>query len=913
MMKFPLQLRRTQDAAPAAAWLIPGADARGWIDEISRWNIPMADLRLHVLPRSMQDSRPLGVLVTGANSLQQNRAHRAQPYRVLADGLYLPADAELAPAISDSELRSALVWEIQILHPSAGLIGCRAEEGLRISDLLTPPPRIDVDWDCIARPILPARRLSSVEAEMPPTLENILEQGRDGIATETPGSLPPSADESKLDQILARMSRPGLNFVKWMASGNPRGPARHGWKNKLKQWAAKQLDRVDQTLLDARARELQRLQKLFDLNPDEALRFAIPFRDVGGRGRATPGWHLTDRSPQFNMGRLSGGQPSDSWSMPAETRQNLMARYRAAANRELNLKRYLRAAYVFGELLGDFSAAANALEQGRYFREAATLYRERLKNPAAAAKCLKQGGLLLEAVTIYEELGEYEEAGDLYALVNHEDDSIRCYRKAFKQAIGRDAHLQAARLLEAKLHAPDEALDLLLSQWPGSRSAAECLSAYFDLLERLNRHDQTLGHVKHLREQSLPDERVQPLAQILATLAVKYPAPAVRLVAADATRVVAGRRLAVVGGAEAKLLVAAVTRLSPEDRLLSRDGMRFLNPPVKPIKVAPSPAPNKPRLISEFRLLGNVTITSAVSTGDTFFAIGREDRERTVIFRGRWDGTVQKMYWPAGLNQERCVLEPGPFGRSLLLIPVGSRPQGSVNHMFSASEGFSEPCRVGVPAWLPDEVILGVGQDEGGVVWISHTTGSAQTILSSYSGDLGQLIGTRGPVEIASTGDGLWAGVTPVVARSGHLFLMSDPNVWHLNPVGAGEQVVRHIALPQSARRVASSPPFTRVRVAIGFDDGGVVLWDEGTQHQFGEGMSEPKIGFTRSGLLVAADRQEARVYRTDGFTLWRHASFPIHGIVPIAVCPAAKLNEIGFIAADGLVRVVEISPYRAP
>jgi tetratricopeptide (TPR) repeat protein len=688
--------------------------------------------------------------------------------------------------------------------------------------------------------------------------------------------------------------------LEWSDTSGDSGAA--GLRKRVRDWVANQLERVDRSLEQARFRELQRLQKLFDLNPDEALRFAIPFRDQTGRGRATPGKSLADRAPHFDMNRISGGVPADPWDIPPQTRQNLLAQYRAAANRELALGRYLRAAYVFGELLGEFSSAANALEQGRYYREAATLYRDRLKNPAAAARCLKEGGLLLEAVVIYEEIGEFELAGDLHAAVGHQDDARRCYLEAVTRAMNSHAHLDAARLMETKLHTPDDALEMLLFQWPGSSSAVACLAEYFNLLQRLNRHEQIVGQIATLRDQTVVGERVQPLAEILSGLATRHPAVAIRSVAADATRVVAGRRLIHASGTEARSLVSAVTRLCRDDWLLARDGARFLGPRPKTYKLSSSI--DKPRLVCEFRLPGGSTWKSAVSTGETYYAIGTESGGRTIILRGGWNGSIQTLIWPGGLNAESCMLEPVPTMGTLLLIPLGQNNQGSVFDGFAPSDGFPAGCRVGIPSWLPDDPIVGAGQDESGTIWISHARAD-HVALTAFSSETGQLLATQEPMALASTFD---VYRTPIVSRGGQIFICSGETLWHLPPQGDRNlHREKQVLLARPCKQIVGSPSFTNLRVALAFDEGGLVIWDEGTAHPFAHGMINPVIGFTRGAALVAASRDEMRIYRTDGFKVSKPATFTINEMNAMAVCAASKMNEIGIIGSNGRVCVYEI------
>src|ERR1700722_20327372 len=45
-------------AREASAWVVPGNDCRQWLDEICRWDVELADLRIFVLPMSMADRSP---------------------------------------------------------------------------------------------------------------------------------------------------------------------------------------------------------------------------------------------------------------------------------------------------------------------------------------------------------------------------------------------------------------------------------------------------------------------------------------------------------------------------------------------------------------------------------------------------------------------------------------------------------------------------------------------------------------------------------------------------------------------------------------------------------------------------------------------------------------------------------------
>ena len=57
----------------------------------------------------------------------------AQPYRKVGERLYVPADTVPHPPMTDAELRAWLLWEVQVLHPAVGMIGCGRGELLRVA------------------------------------------------------------------------------------------------------------------------------------------------------------------------------------------------------------------------------------------------------------------------------------------------------------------------------------------------------------------------------------------------------------------------------------------------------------------------------------------------------------------------------------------------------------------------------------------------------------------------------------------------------------------------------------------------------------------------------------------------------------------------------------------------------------
>ncbi len=464
-----------------------------------------------------------------------------------------------------------------------------------------------------------------------PEPQDILDQARDDIAEKPLDEAPPAANEPRGHPLLraaaaAPVAAVAMLLKKLAESLKPKDPPpqvnpgkadapsagqaadqtlRPGssggglgdWLSKLAAKGAEAIGNLTPrqfavlaaSLEDRRNREINRLLSLLQSNPDEGLRYALPLAGDPARGLARPGGRLGPRNINFNLSRFNQSRPADPWHLSYEMQEKLRTNYRRLATRELQLGRHRRAAYVFAQLLGDYSSAANALKQGHHFREAAVLYRERLGQKLAAADCLCEGGLIIEAIPLYEELGLFESAGDLYTQLTQTAQAAACYRKAVAQLAARDDYLKAAALLETKLEAPREALALLDATWPAKPQAPACMDEAFRLLARLEDFLEAQARVKRLGKSTPQPHLVPRLAHVLAEVAATFPEDATRHLAADATRVVVGKRLPNASESEARDLTKFLPRLAPADRLLSRDAQRDVQKLLPPVG-----KPNRP-------------------------------------------------------------------------------------------------------------------------------------------------------------------------------------------------------------------------------------------------------------------------------------------------------------------------------
>jgi tetratricopeptide (TPR) repeat protein len=726
-----LRLKRASPPAHApAAWFIPGDSADEWLAELARWEVPVAQMRLYVVPRSIADRAAAGVLVIPLPGVKPTRTGRAVAYGSVGGRVFIPLDATLSPPVADAEIRAAMPLNLYVLHPTIGLVGFSTDEGHAADDLLEPPARREGDWDRARQGGSDVPRLVSVEPEQTPSLVGVIEAGRDDIGREAPDSLPPAEDESTIAEMMSRAAMPPLKLLGMLPMFGGRAA-----------WATGKLSGISKALNEARFRELERLRKMLENDPDEGLRHAIPLRDVGTRGRATPGWRLGTRDVNFNRSSLfgGGGRMGDPWHVPPDMVAQLTQRYREAANRELRLGRYRRAAYIFAELLGDFTAAASALEQGRHYREAAVLYRDHLKNARKAAECLEHGGLLSEAIAIYDELGMHEKSGDVHATLEQHEAAARSYRTQVMSYVSKHQLLAAAGLLETKLKAPDEALDLLTDAWPRSDAAGECLRETFALLARLGRHAETSNRLGRLRAELPPMEKGPTLANVLSHVATSYPEESVRLLSADATRVIASNVLPGVEGETRRSVARAVARVAPEDRLLARDVERFITQlPRRPVSLPPRRkamrTANDPVVLRQFRLPDGVMWRAAVAAPGTsgFLAIGSVSNG-VLLLRGTWEGITQSTYWKHDAPERPALrtwhLQPVP-GKALLIVSPSPRPERHV--VLPQNDTFPSALRVTIPAWMPNPALRALAHTSSGNAWVLSEPHPEAFVLSLH-------------------------------------------------------------------------------------------------------------------------------------------------------------------------------------
>ena len=592
MIPPPIVLRLRSSDLPlpvVAAWL-PSGDVWSWLRELAATPLPPG-VRLFPVPTSATCSAAGGVVILPPSETQPVEwGARVQPLAWLAPRVLGPAGSRIFPALTDSEITTLFPAPLQFLHPTLGRIAFWKEDAVRPESLLLPPPAEEARWNAAVPgpPKRPLLRQVGMRRSISP--EDLMS----GLAGDIGEKAGQPAVDPEASGVGERMGKEAGRWLRGIAGGVLKsieavlpesGSSQKRWIDDLLEWGEKHWD----ALRSRRQSELNRLLELLETNPEEGLRYAIPLAGGdAGRGVARPGASLGPRRTSLDWRGTGRTGPVDAWDIAAQTQAELASRYRRAAAQETEQGRHSRAAYIYGQLLGDWSSAADALKNGGLHRDAAQICLSRLKDRRRAARFLEEGGLLTEALPLYEELKVHDKCGELYERLGLQAEARAAWAHA---AAAAPTALGKAAILETKLQDLEGALVCLWSAWSRRHNAVECMCEVFHVCERHQMRDRASEMLRALAAApaSVPSEN------LMSVLKHAFSSTSDASLRAEASRIgidIIGRRLS--GSPkphESPVLLNALPAFAPDDRLLARDASRYKLARNKPIAPAGQPPP----------------------------------------------------------------------------------------------------------------------------------------------------------------------------------------------------------------------------------------------------------------------------------------------------------------------------------
>jgi tetratricopeptide (TPR) repeat protein len=925
--RLKLTLRPDPDAQRGTdAWFIPGETASVWLNSLLATGCSTNDLQF----RTVSDGHGYvaGSIVTGIDCAPNSAW---LPYSRVADCLLVPVCSCFFPDVSEAELRlqlnSDLVHEY-VWHPAFGLIGFERDQIFGVEHLLTLESRTSVDWNRAEPGGFLNDRLVSILPDVELSMEMIFEGGRDDIGSQADDlhDAPRSPDESStaaLQDLAAKMLSPLAHAARWLAGKVPATADSPTWINSIGDWAERLLTHAGISQ-SKRLNELRRLLSMLDSDPDQGLRYALPFGGDASRGRASPTNRLGSRRVDF--GGQAGGGAADYWDMPYQIRAELIRRYRELALREVQLGRYRRAAYIHATLLDDYSSAAQVLMDGGFFREAAEIYRKRLRQPRKAAECLLRASLFTEAIEIYEELKDWSTVAEIHEKLEDLESARVAWQSAADDFERGGDFIQAAFVQETRLGDYVAAAELLECGWNHSAKKKLCLAELFGLFGRSENHASCALWMQRLAsDDSLSVTQQDDVADTLADLSTTYPDGKIRASAYDHSRRMVAGNLTAPDARIRRRFLSVFQKLVPDDRLLSRDCRRYG-------QQSSGSSPQR-------RRVGDITHLQRISLrSDVSWRAATRSRNRIFVAGFTRDALVVASWMPSSepkieynhwkLRQERQT--------RILLAPVPGRAHSAFLHIVELNpkemdDLFHRSSVGGYVQTLPNphRAVSGAGVGEGGIVWtarVAHTEVEIHSCQVNGSPIITRTLpvscNTSYPVAliqpfagqlVACVIENLLLIVRPATLASGDTMQLLPNHFDTASEDAAADVNIEKLELPFRANHFCSFEEQSRPRLAVLFDEGGVVHWLHSSKQQsFGHALTNPVANFMNNEDLVVADEHGIlEIYRTRNEQLTLCATLSRPAGRPIAVLPShnvdgSSTNEFWVCRTDGAVDLFE-------
>ncbi|WP_341843469.1 hypothetical protein [Chitinophaga caseinilytica] len=701
MMELSLKYEAV-GAEPSAVFL-RGHDPRWWLEHFRVWGLRPADMTLLALAGT-SGQEVSGLFVVFAAGCTPDPLLLPEPFIRTGKRLFIPQHTVLLPAMTDAELEALCIWDYQLLHPSLGFYGLDKADVLPPESLVILPQPVDENRDFNIAQVAPLPRIARVRMEMPE--EDTLTREAKAIGSKElppPEGAPKSWFGRKLLQVQLIAASAARSIVGLFA-----GNGQNGLLGKLAAWLDKKLSHLRKLQED----EADRLLRMFRENPELALEYAMPL-DPNARpdGDSAASGRLVRRDARYHSWLLNrGGRGGGVQMLDGDTYQNLQEQYRKSAKTAEENGDWSRAAYIHAHLLKDYHAAAKALRSGKFFRDAAVMYHDKLENLHNAAACYQEGGMYPEAIALYLKLELYEEAGDLHVLNGDDAEAKDCYERKVAGHLKYDKYLEAAQLIEEKMHDRERAQRCLLNGWYGKSSAARCLVEY------IRKADGPVHeNIRRLYEEVVVPTEHRRFLDVLSEL--KSASPEAGETARDLAYQIVG---ASVGRGE-KDLLPMLGSFVPEDPFLRKDALNFqLQMPALPER--------EKRNIDKLKLRTDIHWLEAVGWRQQIIVIGSSGG-KLVLARCNWEGEVlyQNTELPLDYNSMRQLLVVSANdldNRILVCDPYGAFASQEFSHEPAFGDGFT------ILRNIPEEygAYIRIGHAERTIIRLANDIAGKHTI-----------------------------------------------------------------------------------------------------------------------------------------------------------------------------------------
>lgn len=477
----------SKNTYPLQGILIKGTDMKQWLYQLQILEVDINTVPVFAIPDTSPNSI-WGCFVDMKQSISNDYILQNVQYcQCIDDRLFIPELSILFPKLNPSEIAILFAKCQHIFHPEFGLF--ELENPIDwLAFLEIPVPQNYV----ISEPHITAFRPQIVQKielkALPPEiqLQNLEEN-----------SFP--MKESFIEKPLNWQEKIKYRLLKSVFISSETGagvkqPKKSNWFTTMVLNLAnilpsggKLFERLENDFEDLQKRNLSEMEKLmllFNSDPEEALKYAIPIDNEGtNRGGDKGTFSLSQRWKSFKLFDNRGASGSGNVVLQKDSIDKLQQQYYQAATNFIKDKNFEKAAFVYMKLLKNNQMAANTLEEGKLYPEAAALYLKYMNNKEKAASCYEKGRMISDAIGLYKDLKMYEKVGDLYQSINNQKEAIEHYNYVVENYKTNDQYVKASLLLANKMNDKSSAQDTLLAGWRAQKDSFNCINNYFANIE----------------------------------------------------------------------------------------------------------------------------------------------------------------------------------------------------------------------------------------------------------------------------------------------------------------------------------------------------------------------------------------------------------------------------------------------
>lgn len=945
---------------PARAAFLRGSDPAAWLRELGRWGLAAGQLHCYLVPESIQSVRPAGLLVVPEGPLP---ADVLEPYgSVDGQRLYVPVQATLWPATTPEELRAALLWPVQLLHPSIGLVGFDTTDKLDLATLLDCGLPRPTDWH-FAQPGPPPKPPLRQLRVLPPTASEVVESIQAGIGsvplTELPGqdAAQPSRGQQVLRTLHQRLLQACLAVVRGLRGpgGRRASEVADGLRTfgkvvgilvlfGLALFALASFGKPGiGVLLFVLVRLITYLLNNKSGDTGRAARPLAPQKPSAlGRVEKWLGSTIKDlekkrQNELERLLRLFGENPAEALKYAIPLGGPYENRGAAPASASLGARDIRfnlgglgggRRADVWD--LGDYQhdlrrqyqeAARQAVAAGR-FQQAAYIHAHLLGDYLAAANVLEQGGSFREAAALYKDhlrnpggAAQCLERGGLLL------EAAELFGELGQHEKAGDLHTQLAQPLVATQHY-ERGVTILLGN--DDHAAAARILAY--KLHATGRAQEVLllgwdgiKQAETCLKQYFDVVAATPENDLSAHVTTVYqqhtsPAQRVSLLRVLATlvekrpasalletsRTVAYEVVSAEASAGNLAPLPLLRHFLPADRLIAADCLRYVASQPRPPAVAPARSLNGPQLDA------SIHWKSAISHRHQWVAVGIRD-ERLHLARGNWYGNVEYYSWTTPVpEQTSLVLVADEFHGPRILLRLAS-PVALETKTLPKNKYFAELLLVECPSWLPPwptrvallpDGLVATAQRQGAALAVQCYAANGQ-LVSSFTHRLPATL----PQKVGER-----SFPCELIYHQGRYY-----SYWSEWLVGFSEDGYNSVeALPLEVFQLVRSPYTAEFCLAAGLKEG-FLLWqptqstNNGPQALAGDSTASIDMRFVGLEHLVIIDASEATLYQllADGAQVIRTITTSSQ---LVAVLPTSNRQQFALLEVTGKLSLHEVN-----